>query len=56
MNWSLAQLIMAELITVLWKVKEYFEFPNENTFFWLRKGYSDYLGFTLPEKPLPGHE
>jgi RHS repeat-associated protein len=54
--WAGDPLIMAELITFLWKVKEYFEIPNENTYFWLRKGYSDYLGFTLPAKPLPGHD
>jgi hypothetical protein len=52
-NWAGDPLLVAEGITYAWKLRQYGETPNANTFYWLNKGYNDYSGFTDPSKPLP---
>ncbi len=52
-NWAGRPLPVAEGITYLWKMTQYGEIANENTIFWLDKGYMDYSRITRPEIALP---
>jgi hypothetical protein len=52
-NWAGDPLFVAQAITFTWKVDQYQQMPNANTYYWLNKGYNDFSGFTVPSKPLP---
>jgi len=52
-NWAGDPLFVAKGITYAWKLSQYGLTPNENTIYWLNKGYNDYSAFTDPSKPLP---
>jgi RHS repeat-associated protein len=53
-NWAGDPLAVAIGITDAWKLSQYGRTPNDNTFYWLEKGYNDYSGFTDPSQPAPG--
>ena len=52
-NWAGDPLAVAIGITDAWKLSQYGQTPNANTFYWLEKGYNDYSGFTNPSQPAP---
>ncbi len=52
-NWAGDPLAVAIGITDAWKLSQYGQTPNANTFYWLEKGYNDYSGFTDPSQPAP---